>query len=375
MTKTRSNWTNLGFISLALALVLQTLNAPCIARPVTGHTVSERPFGRDTISRASNQQTIAKELREFGPDWASWTETYVREIGGIRASLDGRPKLEREIEGWDCWFFDRESIEYMVHPRAMDRHLVQLVGSISDSLARIGVDFLLVPIPDKTDLYPEKCAEGLTTSTFPVPSPHYRLICQELLNAGVELVDVLSAYREAKHRDDGDTASTFIPAYRFCTPKGVSIAAKVIAERVKRYQWYDSVAKDIYRASKGQVTKDGYLNGLRLGAAAKACLQPIYPTEVILNSTGGVNTPGRDAPVVVTGYSAGLYDCAVAQGSGIASQVSYLTSCATGLVLTLSDDPENAIDKARRLVVGTKSVRLVVLLVEIRNFMPEMVRK
>jgi hypothetical protein len=105
-----------------------------------------------------------------------------------------------------------------------------------------GIDFLVVPVPLRTQVYPERL-DGI-----PDQGPDFRGIdlahakyLLTLAQAGVEVLDLLPRFA-AQRFENPATADEFLyHAFdRHWTPRGAAIAAGAIAERIRQYPWFSA---------------------------------------------------------------------------------------------------------------------------------------
>ena len=121
---------------------------------------------------------------------------------------------------------------------------------VARELRELRVDLVVVPIPHRSVIYP-----GAVDPGSPPPRasslPDFRLreIYLELEKNGVEVLDLVPAFREGRFREtegaDGEllTETVFLPYDFHWSPYGAQLAAKVLAERIRFYPWYPEVER------------------------------------------------------------------------------------------------------------------------------------
>lgn len=104
-----------------------------------------------------------------------------------------------------------------------------------DWLSKRGIDLIVVPIPTRAEIY----ADLMTgTKTIPHVAPHRLLFNKQLLNSGIEVVDLTPYFLEARLNEDLQS-----PRALYCKDdphwdtEGIKIAAKIVAKRLKRYKF------------------------------------------------------------------------------------------------------------------------------------------
>ena len=116
------------------------------------------------------------------------------------------------------------------------------IVDFKDYLAGLGVDFLLVPVPTKCEVFPDRIrGEKLGLKRLPLLNPHGRKFFSELTAAGVEIVDLLPAYLAARaERKPGRRAALPAPGHPL-DRSGPAAGRRSSSPRgIKQYAWYAS---------------------------------------------------------------------------------------------------------------------------------------
>ena len=108
---------------------------------------------------------------------------------------------------------------------------VSSIETISRWLASRGVDFIFVPVPKMTEVYPDAFVAGAPADR--VVAPQMRRAIFELLEKGVEVVDVLPLFLEARKRPG--SASLYQHSDPHWAWEGQKIAVEEIVRRLRRY--------------------------------------------------------------------------------------------------------------------------------------------
>lgn len=196
------------------------------------------------------KQIIYQERRALG-GWKAWADI-VRPVRhdltkrlhswpDPRLDQDGKPITVRgpgpfwmiKLELWSRQrgaAFDTGNLAEM----RVSTELVESVVGLRNELAKQGIELLFVPVPGRFDIYPEVFSEvPLDPNVF--PAPELRAVMLELLESGIEVVDLFPAFRESKqtspdrllfHRNDPHL-----------NVWGIRIASREIAKRLWRYPW------------------------------------------------------------------------------------------------------------------------------------------
>ncbi len=187
------------------------------------------------------------------------------------------------------------------------------------------VELLLVPVPPKTLIYPDKVWMGEPTVPIPVPrlDPDHEAFYALLRDQGVDVLDLTERFlRDRFHPDD--------PLYcrqdTHWSGAGCVIAAQQIADAVRVRSWYSALPKASYRSQWSSTTINGDL--VRdLDTDTPVPREELRLRVVAADGDVGpdVATTAEDSPVVLLGDSHALVFHAGgdmhAVGSGLADQL------------------------------------------------------
>jgi alginate O-acetyltransferase complex protein AlgJ len=109
-----------------------------------------------------------------------------------------------------------------------DMDPVNAIVDFRDQLAARGIRLLVVPVPPKSVIEPDRLWAGYPVAAGPAWSPEYARICGRLDAAGVERLDLTGPLWSA--RAGGDV---FMPLDTHWSQRGMQAAADAIADRVR----------------------------------------------------------------------------------------------------------------------------------------------
>lgn len=146
--------------------------------------------------------------------------------------------------GRDGWLFYNQDVDYLLHPPYHDgrfyegtfdtliagkrvnlRNPVVAILDFRERLAARGIRLLLVPVPGKPAIYPEK----LAAIGGQPPSPTLKLI-EELRGKGLDVVDLYGPMLQAKATRPEEL---YLRRDTHWTPAGMEVAADAIAAAIK----------------------------------------------------------------------------------------------------------------------------------------------
>jgi len=100
------------------------------------------------------------------------------------------------------------------------------------ALERRGVHLVLVGVPNKLTVYPERLRPEYPVSEGPAWNADYPEWRRRLVQEGVDYVDLTEPFWEQKDRGE---APLFLPLDTHWSPRGVAVAAQIVADRVRGY--------------------------------------------------------------------------------------------------------------------------------------------
>jgi len=143
---------------------------------------------------------------------------------------------EKVLIGRDGWLFYRPGLRCLTERPALSSSPIEdplpAIVSFRDQLAERGIGLVVVVAPDKESIYPEMLT-GKAGNGGVVVSPQTRELIERMRLAGVGLVDLFAAYRQAKQAacEEGPK-KFFMAADSHWSPEGLRVAADAVAQRV-----------------------------------------------------------------------------------------------------------------------------------------------
>jgi hypothetical protein len=338
--------TAIGAVALALA-------AGCGTRP------PPRDFAKENADR------WRAELARWGGAYAAWEERVRPFHDDVRRALADRPKEIAGIVGLDGFLFFRRSLEVLVagdlrEQEKPGRDPYPAVVDYHGRLKARGIDLLFCPIPVKAAVMPAKMSENAPPAEGPYVDPWTRKLMAELADAGVECVDLLPAFLEER---DGAGEPFYMPLDTHWSHRALRIAARLFAERVRAYPWYDEVAKEQVAYSTKHCTfkRRGDIVPMLPEAERLSCPPMELGAEQVVRPDGSFYKDEKSSPILFLGdsYSAVFHfqDC---KHAGITAHIAKETGVPVDLVLGLGMGPEVRKKLLRRGKGGLDGKRLVI---------------
>jgi hypothetical protein len=229
---------NLFVISGVSARPTAASGGPKDAAPRSASTASP-------VHLSALQQQIESELAAHGGSWSAWEGEVAPAHASLRAALRRRPAALKALIGQDGWLFFRASLEYAVggdlSAQPSGKNPFPIILEFKRFLSDLGVDLLLVPVPTKAEVYPERLGALMGGRAPAVLNPFARKLLLDLSRAGVEVVDLLPAFRKARAEDAPDVEPLYQREDTHWTSRGLSLAARLLAQRVREYPWWPHI--------------------------------------------------------------------------------------------------------------------------------------
>ncbi|OHB76974.1 MAG: hypothetical protein A2Z25_02720 [Planctomycetes bacterium RBG_16_55_9] len=149
---------------------------------------------------------------------------------------------DKAVVGKDGWLFYKPAVQYLIEPWALDLvgdqdDVVSAVVSFRDQLAERGVRLLVVPVPNKASIYPDKLTRQAKEKDGLVNSKTIEVI-RRLRQAEVEVVDLFALFKQARGVSPGGEATKYyLVQDSHWSPEGVRLAAKAVARRLLDLGW------------------------------------------------------------------------------------------------------------------------------------------
>jgi hypothetical protein len=263
----------------------------------------------------------AETLRAVAMDrWAAVEETEHRVVIGKNGWLFFGPEL-RHIGVGQFWGSAAGTVSM-----ATRREHADPFPAITDFKAQLdsfGIDLLLVPVPPKAMVYPEKLLEmkPFEHASMIRLDPLHQAFYEILRKEGIAVVDLIPRFLEA--RDDSN-GPLYCKTDTHWSSNGCVVAAQAIAKEIRRFSWFEPSAAHRLTHEWRTIQISGDL-WIALGRHG--------PRETVRARFIGEHTgagivpisPDRTSPIVLLGDSHNLVfragDDMHAAGAGLADQL------------------------------------------------------
>ncbi len=291
---------------------------------------------------------VDKEKKAYGAgDWKKWTTRLAPFHEDLKKFASQEPEAVLGLMAPGKFLVFRREVEYLQAPDwttpGAPASPVPTIAAFKDYLAAQGIDFLFVPIPTKLDIYPENIAPKTDTLPGHIAQPLGRKLIRELAEARVETLDLLEPFLKIKAASESGKRSLYQRQDTHWTTVGLEAAAQLVAERIKRYSWYDT----LYRDKKDYKLKDTTFDNLgdiqaRLPDAKKAEVAPesLLGRQVVDNS-GTLYEDVDSASVLVLGDSyTGVFQTVGCRHAGVTAHLAKELGGPVDLIMGWGGGPE-----------------------------------
>ncbi len=176
------------------------------------------------------------------------------------------------------------------------------IVDFNDQLKQAGIELLLVPVPAKAAIYPERLDAKLETAAGEKLryDPKQRRFYDVLGQRGVAVVDLLPQF--LKRRGDGK-ADLYCHTDSHWSGAAVALAAEIVAEQVKDRPWCKELSKSKYETESRVVEITGDLARMIDEAQPKRERLSLVFVGARQGEALAPIAPDRDSPVLLMGDS------------------------------------------------------------------------
>jgi hypothetical protein len=164
----------------------------------------------------------------------------------------------KAVQGENGWLFYKPGYEYLVRPDVTEGRsrpkvggsvvvdytgnvvrdaVIDTIVSFRNKLHERGIELLVVVVPGKPSIYPDLLNPAISPEMAGKIS-HSPQFIRELRDAGVDAVDLFEPFAEARKQDAEAGDSLYLATDTHWRPRGLRLAASVVADRVKQYPWF-----------------------------------------------------------------------------------------------------------------------------------------
>ncbi|MBL8025832.1 MAG: hypothetical protein JNL74_05445 [Fibrobacteres bacterium] len=322
---------------------------------------------------AAGIKILDEEVKTYGGgSYDAWAATFAPFTKSLAAVQKSAPEDIKGFVGKEDFLFFRNSLNYMLGgdlaKQPDGKNPIKPILAVKKALEAVGVDFLFVPVPIKPEVYPEKIAALPASGKGPYVNPYGRKFLKDLMDAGVEVVDLLPAFTAEKKNDCKTCEPVFQKQDTHWGTRGLEAAALVLAERIKGYAWYNDLPKSVFTVRDTVFTSQG-----DIVARLKTSLQSKYPPAKLLgrqvfDADGKPYQDKKDSPVLlITDSFGGVYQRTGCKAGGVSAHLAKNIEMPVALNVSYGGGPTLVSQLKKMGIEGVSQKRVVVWMMVARD--------
>ncbi|HUI93653.1 MAG TPA: hypothetical protein VLX68_15505 [Chitinivibrionales bacterium] len=210
------------------------------------------------------------------------------------------------VEGNNGWLFFRQGFSYEVMPWPKENGVT--IIDFNRKLQMKGIRLFVVPVPDKSDVYPELLNLGDPVTV----SVQRESLIRNLRESNVNVIDLLPVFRSLKGRD-----TLYFKYDSHWNQTGIIIAAKVISGEIMKLEPALSKQLDLQSVDTvGGRFEDLYT---ALNKGAQRGRETPAAWKAVVSGDGQIFKGGKDAPIMIFGDS--FTEIGRSYGAQLSSQI------------------------------------------------------
>ena len=282
-----------------------------------------RAFAADAVPLSDSQQKFVREL-------TAKSRSAQSSGAAVIAGADGWFFLSSDIRfltAGQFWGADAAKVSRARKPEAADP--IPAIVDFHEQLKKRGIDLLLVPVPPKAAIYPEKILPDVDLHGEPA-APFLVRFYQVLRERGIDVVDLAPVFLQNRANERGPV---FCKTDSHWSGVGCVLAAQTIKDRI-RDKLVGQLPKN-YTAEWKETTIKGDLVDLGGSNTKKVEPEKIAVRTISDKETGAASIPDPNGPLLIIGDSHTLvFHDFLAEKSGLLDQLAYETGFAPALIGT-----------------------------------------
>lgn len=245
---------------------------------------------------------------------------------------------ESVVSGKDGWLFFVPELRYLsVGPfwgesatkvsHASKPEYADPLPAILDFKAQLdkeGVGLLVVPVPGKAAIYPDKVVDNASLEEANRVDAAQSEFLKILESNGVKTLDLTPLFLQ--YRKDHPDQVLYSKEDTHWSGTGIAVASDAIAAIVRNQPWYDQVEKFKFTQKPNQVNAQGDLPLMMKSGQPGPETFALNQVQLVKDGTEPPITPDRTSPLIILGDSHNLIysvgDDMLAKGSGLPENLS-----------------------------------------------------
>ncbi len=294
-----------------------------------------------------NNARFEAEVKTSG-EYGTWEKKDEPFRLAVAAFVKLLPEKQMGFKGKDNWLFFRGEAVYLnagdLSLQAVDKNPLPHLVELAKFLKSKNISLLFVPVPNKSDIYYDKLpVDNSPKDLYEIVNPNARKFLRDIQGAGIEVVDLLPAFLNAKKEDSQNKEAVYQKYDTHWTDRGLEIAAKLIGDRVRHYSWYPAASKNAvsYTVKDTSFERQGDLVD-KLADADKTAFGAVEIAARQVHNPDGSLYKGSnpDSPVMLIGDSfTGVFELVDCKAAGVGAHISALSGIPVDIITSWGGGP------------------------------------
>jgi len=273
---------------------------------------------------------VSESQQKFLNELAAKSRAAQSENAAVIAGVDGWFFLSSDIRFLSVgqfWGADAAKVSRAHKPESADPMLA--IVDFHEQLKKRGIDLLLMPVPPKAAIYPEKILPDVDLHGEPA-APYLARFYDELRKREIDVVDLSPIFLQNRANEHGPV---FCKTDTHWSGFGCVLAAQTIKDKI--HEKLTAQPQKNYAAEWKETTIKGDLGDLAGVSMKKPEPEKIAIRTISDKETGAAINPDPNSPLLIIGDSHTLvFHDFLAEKSGLLDQIAYETGFAPDLIGT-----------------------------------------
>jgi hypothetical protein len=279
----------------------------------------------------SAETPLSDVQQKFAAELATTVQNLEKKNAAAGAGVDGWLFFGGELRLLSLgrfWGDDAAKVSRAHKPELKDP--VPAILDFQQQLKARGIELVVVPVPPKAAIYPEKIVPGFDVRTAD-PAPALHRFYEELRGAGIDVLDLSALFIQNRDHVRGPV---FCKTDSHWSGIGCVLAAQAIADKVRSKLSQPATPKQ-YASDWKEVQVSGDLDGLMSHDVHKPGPEKIAVQSVSEKGNGAAVEPDANSPLLLLGDSHTLvYHDFLAERGGLLDQLALQLGFAPDLIGT-----------------------------------------
>ena len=295
----------------------------CFYAVLVGSMAISRTFAGDSGSLSELQQKFVNDL-------AAKSRAAQSENAAVIAGVDGWFFLSSDIRFLSVgpfWGADAAKVSRAHKPESADP--IPAIVDFRDQLKKRGIDLLLIPVPPKAAIYPEKIVPDVDLHGE-TAAPYLARFYDELRKHEIDVIDLSPVFLQNRANEHGPV---FCKTDTHWSGLGCVLAAQTIKDKI--HEKLAGQPRKDYAAEWKEITIKGDLGDLAGPNIKKPEPEKVAVRTISDKQTGAAVNPDSNSPLLLIGDSHTLvFHDFLGEKSGLLDQLAYEIGFAPDLIGT-----------------------------------------